>query len=63
MTTTTLIKENILLGMAYRFRGSVHYHHAQKHESMQVDMMLENESREFYIWIFRHQEENATKPD
>jgi hypothetical protein len=26
MTKASLIKENIYLGLAYRFRGSVHYH-------------------------------------
>ena len=26
MTKVKLIKNNILLGLAYRFRGSVHYH-------------------------------------
>ena len=26
MTKVTLIKGNISLGLAYRFRGSVHYH-------------------------------------
>ena len=26
-TSATLIKENIYLGLAYRFRGSVYYHH------------------------------------
>jgi hypothetical protein len=27
--------------MAYSFRGSVHYHHGRKHDSMQEDMVLE----------------------
>jgi hypothetical protein len=26
MTKANLIKDNIYLGLAYRFRGSVHYH-------------------------------------
>jgi hypothetical protein len=26
MTKAALIKNNILLGMAYKFRGTVHYH-------------------------------------
>jgi len=26
MTNASLIKDNIYLGLAYRFRGSVHYH-------------------------------------
>jgi hypothetical protein len=29
------------LGLAYRFRGSVHYHHGRKHGSMQTDVVLE----------------------
>ena len=37
----TLIKVNITLGLAYTFRGSVHYHHDRKHGSMQADMILE----------------------
>jgi hypothetical protein len=31
MTKATLIKANISLGLAHRFRGSVHYHHGRKH--------------------------------
>jgi hypothetical protein len=33
MTKASLIKNNIYLGLAYRFRGSVHYHQG---ESMAV---------------------------
>ena len=40
MTTATLIKD-ILLGLAYRFRGSVQYHHGGTHGSVQADMVLE----------------------
>jgi hypothetical protein len=29
------------LGLAYSFRGSVHYHHNGKHGSIQADMVLE----------------------
>jgi hypothetical protein len=29
------------LGLAYRFRSSVHYHHSRKHGSRQVKMVLE----------------------
>jgi hypothetical protein len=43
MTTTTLIKENISLRMAYSFRGLVYYHHGRKHDAMQVHMVLEKE--------------------
>lgn len=38
MTTTTLIKENIELGLAYRFRGLVHDHGL--HGSMHVEKEL-----------------------
>ena len=30
-----------LMGPAYSFRGSVHYHHGGKHGNMQADMVLE----------------------
>jgi hypothetical protein len=59
MTSATLIKENISLGLAYSFRGLVSYHHSRKHGSMQADMVLEKELR-FYILIFRQQKETAT---
>jgi hypothetical protein len=29
MTKASLIKNNIYLGLAYRFRGSVHYHQGE----------------------------------
>jgi hypothetical protein len=32
-------KDNIELGLAYRFRGSVHYHQSRKHGSIQAGMM------------------------
>ena len=41
MTKATLIKANIYLGLAYSFRGSVHYHHGGRHGSVQADMVLE----------------------
>ena len=44
MTKGTLIK-NISLGLACRFRGSVHYHHGRKHGSVQADMVLEKKPR------------------
>jgi hypothetical protein len=37
MTKATFMKGNTYLGLAYRFRGSVHYHHGRKHGSMQPD--------------------------
>jgi hypothetical protein len=33
------------LGLAYRFRGSVHYHHRGKLSDTQADMVLEKELR------------------
>jgi hypothetical protein len=33
--------KDISLGLAYRFRGSAHYHHGQKHGSILADMGLE----------------------
>jgi hypothetical protein len=50
MTTATPVKENIDLGLAYGFRGSVHQHpHGRKHGSMQADMVLEKEGAESSI--------------
>ena len=49
MTKAALIKDNIYLGLAYRFRGSVHYHHGRKHGSIQVDMVLEKELRVLHL--------------
>jgi hypothetical protein len=34
MTMAILIKDNISLGLAYRFRDLVHYYHGRKHGSM-----------------------------
>jgi hypothetical protein len=41
MATTTLIKENSSLGMAYSFRGLIHYHHGGKNGNFQADVVLE----------------------
>jgi hypothetical protein len=49
MTKATRIKENISLGLAYSFRGSVHFHHGGKHGSIQVDKVVEKELRVFYL--------------
>jgi hypothetical protein len=45
MCLAILIKENTSLGVAYRFRGLVHYTHGKKYGSIQADMMLEKELR------------------
>ena len=45
MTAVTLRKESIKLGSTYSFRDSVHYHHGEKHGSVQAGMVLEKELR------------------
>jgi hypothetical protein len=37
------------LGLAYRFRGSVHYHHGGKHGSIQAGLVLEKELRDLHL--------------
>jgi hypothetical protein len=49
LTKAALIKANIYLGLTYRFRGSVHYHHGKKHGSIQADMVLEEELRTLHL--------------
>jgi hypothetical protein len=50
MIKATSYKESISLGLAYSFRGPVHYHHGEKHGNRQADMMLEEK---FSILILR----------
>jgi hypothetical protein len=57
MTKMTLIKANTSLGLTYRFRGSVHYHHGRKHGSIQAGMVLEKELR---VLIQRQPEETVS---
>jgi hypothetical protein len=45
MTTGTLIKESIYLGLAYSFKGIVHYHH----NSTQAYIVVENSQRILYL--------------
>ena len=45
MTTAAPIKDNILMGLAYRSRALVHYHHGRKHGGVQADMVLEKKLR------------------
>ena len=47
------------MGLAYRFRGLIHYHHGGKHDVTRADMVLEKEP-EFYIWMNRQQLERET---
>jgi hypothetical protein len=37
------------LGLAYNFRGTVHYHHGRKHGSLQADMVQEKEIKVLYF--------------
>jgi len=41
MTKATLIRKTISSELAYSFRGLVHYHHSEKHGSVQADTVLE----------------------
>ena len=51
MTTVTLRKENIYLGLPYSFRGYVHYHHGKEHDSMRADMVLEKDLRVLHLYL------------
>jgi hypothetical protein len=48
MSKGTLIKDNIEVGLAYKFRGLIHFHHGEKHSSVQASMALE-ELRVLYL--------------
>ena len=37
------------MGLAYSFRGLVHYHHGGKHGSIEADMVLEKELRVLHL--------------
>lgn len=54
-------KRNFELGLAYGFRGLVHYPHGKKYGSVQPDMVLDKQLR-FYIRICKQQEESDTRP-
>ena len=49
MPKATLIKDNIYLGLANRFRGSVHYCQGRKHGSVHIDTVLKKELRVLYL--------------
>ena len=49
MTTATLLKDNIEFGLAYTFRGLIHYRHGGNHGTMQADMLLEKELRVLHL--------------
>lgn len=48
MTTATLTQENVAVGLAYGFRGRVHYHQCGKPGGAQEDMVLEDKLRILY---------------
>jgi hypothetical protein len=50
MIRATLREDNFTLGLAYKFRGSVQYHHCRKHGSIQADTVLERYPRVLH-WI------------
>ena len=45
MTTATLLKESISLGLAYSFSGLVHYHRGREHGGTQLDVVLGKQLR------------------
>ena len=49
MTASTLVKENISLGLDYSFRALVHYHHGRKLDRVWADMVLERELRVLHL--------------
>lgn len=51
MTMATLIKENTSLGLAYSFRGLVHYFHGEKHDSIQADTVLKKNLRVLHCYL------------
>jgi uncharacterized membrane protein YgcG len=59
VTKATLIKESISLGLAYSFRGSVHYHHGLEYGSKQADLVQERELRRIYNLIYRERGERG----
>lgn len=60
MTTTMLMKDNVLLGLAFRFRGLVHYCCGRKHNDMQADMVLQRQL--IVLYFGRQQEKRKTGP-
>ena len=42
-------KGKYLIGVAYSFRGVVHYHHGGRHGGVQAHMMLEKELRVVHL--------------
>ena len=62
MAEATLTKENISLGLAYSFRGSVHYRHGGKHGSVRADTVLEKKLRVLHL-IHRQQETDFARQE
>jgi hypothetical protein len=51
MTIGTFIKENIRLGLAYSYRGLVHYHLGREDSSMQADVVIERWLRALHLGL------------
>jgi hypothetical protein len=49
------------LGLAYSFRGLVHYHHGRKHDSRQANTVLEKELRVLHLESQAAGREKATE--
>jgi hypothetical protein len=47
---SNLIRDEICLGLSYRFRGAVHYHHGRNHSSFQADRVLVKEPRVLHLY-------------
>jgi hypothetical protein len=46
------------LGLAYRFRDLVYYHHCKKHGSTQADIVLEKEPRVLHLDLLAARRDN-----
>jgi hypothetical protein len=49
VTKATFINYNVLMGLDYRFRNSMHYHHGRKHGNIQAGLVLEKELRVLHL--------------
>ena len=49
MAKAALIKETIYLGLAYSFRGLVHYHRVVNHGCTQTGMLLKKQLRVLHL--------------
>lgn len=52
MTVATLITEKHITGQADHLRGLVHYYPNRRHDSVQVDIVLEKELRVLHLDLY-----------